>query len=174
MARLSKESPRGIELRAAFSTEKDETSAPLLTSDEPRHDFDHSASDDDLSIRSSELDSDVERGIRGTFRRFRLGSYKTGIRHSTELFGSSRRKVKVFKLPITLTCCLPVVSWQEITAVLAGIFVGLILVFGIFKGLKHSPSKTFDALAFIDPLIGTAHGGHVFPGANMPYGKFTD
>lgn len=28
----------------------------------------------------------------------------------------------------------------------------------------------FDMLDFVDPLIGTVNGGHVFPGANLPYG----
>jgi len=29
-----------------------------------------------------------------------------------------------------------------------------------------------DVLRFVDPLIGTANGGHVFPGASLPYGMF--
>jgi putative alpha-1,2-mannosidase len=28
----------------------------------------------------------------------------------------------------------------------------------------------FDVLDYIDPLIGTVHGGHVFPGATLPFG----
>ncbi|KAG8412721.1 hypothetical protein J3458_013162 [Metarhizium acridum] len=28
----------------------------------------------------------------------------------------------------------------------------------------------FDVLDYVDPLIGTANGGHVFPGASLPYG----
>jgi hypothetical protein len=31
-------------------------------------------------------------------------------------------------------------------------------------------AKEYDVLDYIDPLIGTAAGGHVFPGATMPFG----
>jgi hypothetical protein len=30
--------------------------------------------------------------------------------------------------------------------------------------------KEFDVLDYVDPLIGTGAGGHVFPGATMPFG----
>ncbi|KAI9842899.1 MAG: hypothetical protein M1837_006731 [Sclerophora amabilis] len=35
---------------------------------------------------------------------------------------------------------------------------------------QESKEGSFDALRFIDPLIGTASGGHVFPGATLPFG----
>lgn len=31
---------------------------------------------------------------------------------------------------------------------------------------------TFDVFKYIDPLIGTSEGGHVFPGATLPFGEF--
>ncbi|TWU70541.1 hypothetical protein ED733_000887 [Metarhizium rileyi] len=33
-----------------------------------------------------------------------------------------------------------------------------------------SDNTHFDVLDYVDPLIGTANGGHVFPGASLPYG----
>ncbi|KAI1758153.1 alpha-1,2-mannosidase-like protein [Xylaria castorea] len=42
------------------------------------------------------------------------------------------------------------------------------LLFGITTALAGK--STSDILQFIDPLIGTVNGGHVFPGATLPYG----
>ncbi|KAM7207315.1 Glycosyl hydrolase family 92 domain containing protein [Naviculisporaceae sp. PSN 640] len=35
---------------------------------------------------------------------------------------------------------------------------------------EHGGPGGVDILQFVDPLIGTANGGHVFPGASLPYG----
>ena len=43
--------------------------------------------------------------------------------------------------------------------------VGLALLF--FQAAAQSGS---DILQFVDPLIGTSNGGHVFAGATLPYG----
>lgn len=37
-----------------------------------------------------------------------------------------------------------------------------------FSEPRTTPAR--DLLRYIDPLVGTANGGHVFPGATMPYG----
>lgn len=37
-----------------------------------------------------------------------------------------------------------------------------------FSEPRTTPAR--DVLRYIDPLVGTANGGHVFPGATMPYG----
>ncbi|KAH0494614.1 hypothetical protein TgHK011_001230 [Trichoderma gracile] len=37
-------------------------------------------------------------------------------------------------------------------------------------GQAADQHSQFDVLDYIDPLIGTANGGHVFPGASLPYG----
>ncbi|KAI1166187.1 alpha-1,2-mannosidase-like protein [Nemania serpens] len=42
------------------------------------------------------------------------------------------------------------------------------LLFGITAALAGK--STGDILQFVDPLIGTVNGGHVFPGATLPYG----
>ncbi|KAI1118384.1 alpha-1,2-mannosidase-like protein [Nemania sp. NC0429] len=42
------------------------------------------------------------------------------------------------------------------------------LLFGITAALGRD-ART-DVLQFVDPLIGTVNGGHVFPGATLPYG----
>ncbi|KAI0483570.1 alpha-1,2-mannosidase-like protein [Xylaria cf. heliscus] len=42
------------------------------------------------------------------------------------------------------------------------------LLFGITTALAGK--STGDILQFVDPLIGTVNGGHVFPGATLPYG----
>ena len=42
---------------------------------------------------------------------------------------------------------------------------------GIDKFLYKTPQV--DVLDYIDPLIGTSTGGHVFPGANLPFGETT-
>jgi hypothetical protein len=34
-------------------------------------------------------------------------------------------------------------------------------------------SRGADVLKYVDPLIGTTNGGHVFPGATLPYGLST-
>ncbi|OAA68254.1 glycosyl hydrolase [Niveomyces insectorum RCEF 264] len=38
---------------------------------------------------------------------------------------------------------------------------------GLFGG---SEAPSFDVIRYINPLIGTVNGGHVFPGATLPYG----
>lgn len=35
---------------------------------------------------------------------------------------------------------------------------------------QPSTASARDVLKYVDPLVGTANGGHVFPGATMPYG----
>jgi hypothetical protein len=42
----------------------------------------------------------------------------------------------------------------------------------ISSSLQTSIKKEFDVLDYVDPLIGTAGGGHVFPGPTMPFGMF--
>ncbi|KAI0396559.1 glycoside hydrolase family 92 protein [Xylariaceae sp. FL0594] len=42
------------------------------------------------------------------------------------------------------------------------------LLHGISKGF--APLSDDDVLKYVDPLIGTVNGGHVFPGASLPYG----
>ncbi|KAK3994543.1 family 92 putative glycoside hydrolase [Cladorrhinum sp. PSN332] len=39
-----------------------------------------------------------------------------------------------------------------------------------FAGSYHGKSQEVDILQYVDPLIGTTNGGHVFPGASLPYG----
>jgi len=50
-----------------------------------------------------------------------------------------------------------------------GLVAALVAILFISRG-HGRPSDSFDPLLWIDPLIGTAHGGHVFAGANVPYG----
>jgi hypothetical protein len=38
---------------------------------------------------------------------------------------------------------------------------------------SSSAASKFKVLQYVDPLIGTANGGHVFPGATLPYGMFS-
>ncbi|KAJ5206436.1 Alpha-1-2-mannosidase [Penicillium cf. griseofulvum] len=37
-------------------------------------------------------------------------------------------------------------------------------------GTKDYSANDIDVLTYVDPLIGTANGGHVFPGATLPFG----
>ncbi|KAI0019153.1 glycoside hydrolase family 92 protein [Xylariomycetidae sp. FL0641] len=61
---------------------------------------------------------------------------------------------------------------------LLALFVWALLPIGRFDGprnflqtLTRSPwTSSDDILRYIDPLIGTTNGGHVFPGASLPYG----
>ncbi|KAK4230129.1 family 92 putative glycoside hydrolase [Podospora fimiseda] len=39
-----------------------------------------------------------------------------------------------------------------------------------FAGPYNGNSQKVDILRYVDPLIGTTNGGHVFPGASLPYG----
>ncbi|KAF2087807.1 glycoside hydrolase family 92 protein [Saccharata proteae CBS 121410] len=39
-----------------------------------------------------------------------------------------------------------------------------------FGSGAESANATFDVLRYVDPLIGTVNGGHVFPGATLPFG----
>ncbi|KAJ9151165.1 Alpha-1,2-mannosidase-like protein [Pleurostoma richardsiae] len=41
---------------------------------------------------------------------------------------------------------------------------------GLFRSSPVVKTPSGDVLNYIDPLIGTANGGHVFPGATLPYG----
>jgi hypothetical protein len=40
-----------------------------------------------------------------------------------------------------------------------------------YKTSHGSPSRR-NGFQFVDPLIGTLNGGHVFPGATLPFGEF--
>lgn len=43
--------------------------------------------------------------------------------------------------------------------------------------LAQSPQNTsqgYDTLSFVDPLIGTVNGGHVFAGATLPFGELAE
>ncbi|MEE4215408.1 MAG: glycoside hydrolase family 92 protein, partial [Bacteroidales bacterium] len=35
---------------------------------------------------------------------------------------------------------------------------------------ENNPPEILDPLAYVDPFIGTAYHGHVFPGATLPFG----
>ncbi|KAG4025189.1 hypothetical protein MFRU_064g00260 [Monilinia fructicola] len=49
------------------------------------------------------------------------------------------------------------------------LLVGLVVM--LDQGLGSQAQKTdFDVFKYIDPFIGTAKGGHVFPGATLPFG----
>ncbi|KIH94115.1 hypothetical protein SPBR_05615 [Sporothrix brasiliensis 5110] len=59
--------------------------------------------------------------------------------------------------------------------------LGSALYFVLFSPSGHLPlstfsssfqgsSSSFDVIRYINPLIGTVNGGHVFPGATLPYG----
>lgn len=48
--------------------------------------------------------------------------------------------------------------------------LGSVLLPG-FEGGRVGGGDEEDVLRYVDPLIGTAGGGHVFPGATVPYGK---
>ncbi|KXJ89166.1 family 92 glycoside hydrolase [Microdochium bolleyi] len=60
------------------------------------------------------------------------------------------------------------------SAKLATLVLGLWGAHGFDQALAaigvESIRDEFDMLDFVDPLIGTVNGGHVFPGANLPYG----
>ncbi|KAG7107479.1 putative secreted glycosidase like protein [Verticillium longisporum] len=57
-------------------------------------------------------------------------------------------------------------------------FVLIVAVLGLLTWGRYDPRIGFggftrvraDILGFVDPLIGTLNGGHVFPGATLPYG----
>ncbi|KAJ5767132.1 Alpha-1-2-mannosidase [Penicillium nucicola] len=40
----------------------------------------------------------------------------------------------------------------------------------LVSATDSSPVEDYDVLQYVDPLIGTANGGNVFPGATLPYG----
>ncbi|PVH71934.1 glycoside hydrolase family 92 protein [Cadophora sp. DSE1049] len=46
--------------------------------------------------------------------------------------------------------------------------VGLIALFAVAEAGEKK--RAFDVFDFVDPLIGTINGGHVFPGATLPFG----
>lgn len=47
----------------------------------------------------------------------------------------------------------------------------LLLLVGAPRSLSQTPpsTSTIDILGYVDPLIGTLNGGHVFPGASLPF-----
>ncbi|KAJ5679915.1 secreted glycosidase [Penicillium macrosclerotiorum] len=48
--------------------------------------------------------------------------------------------------------------------------VAAILYSSVVLGASDASVTAFDVLDYVDPLIGTANGGHVFPGATLPFG----
>lgn len=49
-----------------------------------------------------------------------------------------------------------------------GAFLLLGLALGVGRGCAQDADA--DILQYIDPFIGTTNGGHVFPGATLPFG----
>ncbi|KAJ9239412.1 CAZyme family GH92 [Paecilomyces variotii] len=47
--------------------------------------------------------------------------------------------------------------------------LGAVLL-ALFADAEDAYTGSFDVLDFVNPLIGTANGGHVFPGATLPFG----
>ncbi|KAF4631465.1 hypothetical protein G7Y89_g6666 [Cudoniella acicularis] len=47
--------------------------------------------------------------------------------------------------------------------------ISLLLAFPAIA-IQETGNNTFDVFKYIDPLIGTINGGHVFPGATLPFG----
>ncbi|KAI1811031.1 glycoside hydrolase family 92 protein [Poronia punctata] len=71
------------------------------------------------------------------------------------------RRRRVFAVPVLvffLWALLPIESFNPPRTILLG----------IAGGLTARPS--IDVLQYVDPFIGTINGGHVFPGATLPYG----
>lgn len=68
------------------------------------------------------------------------------------------------------------VSRGGLSGLLAFLFTGGGLLPGLQESLTSSAALSgtsapgFDVINYIDPLIGTTNGGHVFPGASIPYG----
>ncbi|RDL31079.1 putative alpha-1,2-mannosidase subfamily [Venustampulla echinocandica] len=48
--------------------------------------------------------------------------------------------------------------------------LGLLLVPLAVAAVEEARDTSFDKFVYIDPLIGTINGGHVFPGATLPFG----
>ena len=46
----------------------------------------------------------------------------------------------------------------------------LALIHGAFTTPLNKRQSSFNVLDYVDPLIGTSAGGHVFPGPTMPFG----
>ncbi|KAI0813040.1 alpha-1,2-mannosidase-like protein [Xylaria sp. FL0064] len=77
------------------------------------------------------------------------------------LTSSLPRRRRVFTVALVFTfiwALLPIESFNPPRRVLLG----------VTKTLAGKSSD--DVLQFVDPLIGTVNGGHVFPGATLPYG----
>lgn len=60
-------------------------------------------------------------------------------------------------------------SWRTLIVVVAGHGLLAVIAFLFFRGLTGSTPQE-DVLKYIDPLIGTGPGGHVFAGATLPFG----
>ena len=48
----------------------------------------------------------------------------------------------------------------------------IFLLFGSDAATSLTSRPSVDVLRYVDPLIGTTNGGHVFPGASLPYGMY--
>ncbi|KAK9418286.1 putative Glycoside hydrolase family 92 protein [Seiridium unicorne] len=71
-----------------------------------------------------------------------------------------RRVLRVFLLTILAcfaTTLLPTTNFNIPKIIITSVFM---------RSLSHN----IDVLDYVDPLIGTINGGHVFPGATLPYG----
>lgn len=63
----------------------------------------------------------------------------------------------------------PFCDCWTLTFVLGGIFVAILIVLVVVNAFSGDEPRD-DILKFIDPLIGTGPGGHVFAGATLPFG----
>jgi predicted alpha-1,2-mannosidase len=138
-----------------------------------------SRSSDEISILPAELDAELESGILGhgnrLRRRFKLSRYASRLSKMAwyRRFHDRRRRGQYFlDLSDLSTRCVPMMTLKEVGATLLTMFGIVVVLVGISTFFRSSrgPVRTFDVLSYIDPLIGTAHAGHVFPGPNMPYG----
>jgi len=71
----------------------------------------------------------------------------------------TRAALILWSLLYNLTAAIRQAPWNATTPFTSGGPNGTTSVFNITSGFQY-----------VDPLIGTAAGGHVFPGATMPFG----
>lgn len=78
---------------------------------------------------------------------------------------SSNRLLGVYVLVFVLVVLGVFAQWE--------VGLGALLPTGLGRGgSRGTAGAGEDVLRYVDPLIGTAGGGHVFPGATVPYGRF--
>lgn len=111
---------------------------------------------------ATELEGDVTPPLSKSKRRFL--EFIQSVKHFTGYTGNRKGGFRD-RVP---TWLVPICNCWTWSFIFAGMLIAIVIVLVVVQAVGGAPRD--DILRYIDPLIGTGPGGHVFAGATLPFG----